>query len=96
MCFDLAAYGAGRTTSVMIASGVASVANVGLDLLLVPAHGAAGAAWATAASLSAYLLCMAGLFRRGALTGVRRLGAGASARPLGTARESARLSEVSP
>ena len=95
MCFDLAAYGAGRTTSMMIASGVASVANVGLDLLLVPVHGAAGAAWATAASLSAYLLCMAGLFRRGARTGVRRLETDTSALALGAARESARLPEVS-
>ena len=65
MCFDLAAFGAKRTALVMIACGVAAVTNVGLDLLLVPAHGAAGAAAATAAALFAYLLCMAGLVLRG-------------------------------
>ena len=65
-CFDLAAFGAGRTTHIMVATGVAAAVNVGLDLLLIPASGAAGAAVATAAALFVYLLCMAGLFTRAA------------------------------
>ena len=63
ICLDLTAYGAKRTVFVMIASGAAAVTNVGLDLLLVPARGATGAAVATAAALCVYLLCMAGLLR---------------------------------
>ena len=78
-CFDLAAYGAGRTTQPMAAGAVAAAANVGLDLLLVPAHGAGGAAVATAAALLCYLLCMAGLFAGGARRGLT--GTGAAARP---------------
>ena len=68
-CFDLAAFGAGRTTHLMAASGAAAALNVGLDLLLVPAAGAAGAAGATAAALFVYLLCMAALFVRAARGG---------------------------
>ena len=79
MCLDLAAFGAKRTVFVMIACGVAAVTNVGLDLLLVPAHGAAGAAAATAAALCAYLLCMAGLVMPGARPGCGA--AGGSMRP---------------
>ena len=78
-CFDLAAYGAGRTTQPMVAAAVAAAANVGLDLLLVPAHGAGGAAVATAAALLCYLLCMAGLYAGGARRGLA--GTGAAARP---------------
>ncbi|MCY4599642.1 MAG: polysaccharide biosynthesis C-terminal domain-containing protein [Acidobacteria bacterium] len=80
MCLDLAAFGAKRTVFVMIASGAAAVTNVGLDLLLVPARGATGAAVATAAALCVYLLCMAGLLRaaqpgRAAGAGTQRAGA---------------------
>ena len=74
-CLDLAAFGAKRTVFVMIASGAAAVTNVGLDLLLVPARGATGAAVATAAALCVYLLCMAGLLRA-ARTGSGAAGAG--------------------
>ena len=79
MCFDLAAYGAGRTMQPMAAGAVAAAANVGLDLLLVPAHGAGGAAVATAVALLCYLLCMAGLFARGGRRG--QPGTGVAARP---------------
>ena len=68
-CFDLAAYGAGRTTQPMAAGAVAAAANVGLDLLLVPAHGTGGAAVATTAALFVYLACMVGLFARAAWRG---------------------------
>ena len=78
-CFDLAAYGAGRTTQPMAAGAVAAAANVGLDLLLVPTHGARGAAVATAVALLCYLLCMAGLFTRGGRRG--QTGTGVAARP---------------
>ena len=61
-CFDLAAYGAGRTTHPMTAGAVAAAVNVGGDLLLVPTRGAGGAAVATAAALFSYLLCAAALF----------------------------------
>ena len=71
-CFDLAAHGAKRTAYVTLASGAAAVANVGLGLWLVPAHGARGAAWATGAALAVYLLCIAGLVGRGARTGTER------------------------
>ena len=75
MSFDLAAYGAGRTTHLMAAAGAGAAANIGLDLWLVPAGGAAGAAVATAAALFVYLVCMAGLFGRAARG---RTGAGAA------------------
>ena len=75
-CLDLAAFGAKRTVFVMIASGAAAVTNVGLDLLLVPARGATGAAVATAAALCVYLLCMGGLLR------AARTGSGAGGGPV--------------
>ena len=93
-CFDLAAYGAKRTTSVMMASGVAAATNVGLDLLLVPLHGAAGAAAATAVALCAYLLCMAGLFLRRAPRGARGVDASVAGGPPGSGRQSIRRSEM--
>ena len=65
MCFDLAAYGAKQTRYVAAATGAAAAINVSLNLLLVPEHGAIGAAWATSASLAAYLLCMVVLVGRG-------------------------------
>ena len=65
MCFDLAAYGSKRTRYVAAATGAAAATNVSLNLLLVPDHGAAGAAWATSAALAAYLLCMVVLVGRG-------------------------------
>ena len=76
MCLDLSAFGAKRTVFVMIASGAAAATNVGLDLLLVPARGATGAAVATAAALCVYLLCMAGLLR------AARTGSGAAGGPV--------------
>ena len=78
-CFDLAAHGARRTTFLMVSCGVAAAVNVGLDLLLVPARGAEGAAVATAAALFCYLLCMAGLVGVGARRG--QAGTGGAARP---------------
>ena len=68
-CFDLGAYGSGRTKYLMASSGAAATANVGLNLWLVPARGAAGAAVATAAALFVYLACMAALFWRGTRRG---------------------------
>ena len=68
-CFDLGAYGAGRTKYLMAASGAAAAANVGLNLWLVPARGAVGAAISTAAALCVYLACMMALSWRGARRG---------------------------
>ena len=65
-CFDLGAYGAGWTKHLMASSGAAAAANVGLNLWLVPARGAVGAAVATAAALFVYLACMVALSRRSA------------------------------
>ena len=67
--FDLGAYGAGRTTYLMAASGAAAAANVGLNLWLVPERGTAGAAVATAAALFVYLACMVALSWRRAAVG---------------------------
>ena len=71
-CFDMAAHGAKRTMYLTLATGAAAAANVGLGLLLVPAHGARGAALATGAALAVYLLCMAALVGRGVRTGAAR------------------------
>ena len=71
-CFDMAAYGAKRTIYLSFATGAAAVANVGLGLLLVPVHGARGAALATGAALAVYLVCIAGLVGRGARAGAER------------------------
>ena len=82
-CFDLAAYGTRRTHYLALATGAAAVTNVGLDLLLVPERGALGAAWATSASLAAYLVCIVLLVRRvGPAAGVRQAGGLAAARGL--------------
>ena len=64
MCFDLAAYGANQTQYLAVATGLAATTNVGLDILLVPEHGALGAAWATSAALAVYLLGIALLMGR--------------------------------
>ena len=70
--FDMAAYGAKRTRYLILATGAAAIANVGLGLLLVPAQGARGAALATGAALAVYLLCIAGLIGRGVMSGAVR------------------------
>ncbi len=67
--FDLAAHGSAKTRYMMIASGVAAAANVGLNLLLVPAGGAEAAAVATAAALVLYAASMAALVARDAWRG---------------------------
>lgn len=64
--FDLAAHGAAKTRYMMISSAVSAAANVGLNLLLVPAGGAEAAAIATAAALVLYMVCMAALVARDA------------------------------
>ena len=67
--FDLAAHGAAKTRYMMISSAVSAAANVGLNLLLVPAGGAEAAAIATAAALVLYMVCMAALVARDARRG---------------------------
>jgi len=60
--FDLAAYGSKRTLDMFISYGISAVINIGLNIMLIPAHGAMGAVTATVIALFFYLIIIATLF----------------------------------
>jgi len=62
MSFDLAAYGNKRTTDILIANTGAAIANVSLNVIFIPDHGAMGAVIATVISLFFYLIIISVLF----------------------------------
>ena len=62
MSFDLAAYGGKKTVDIFLSYGVAALANVIFNIVLIPKYSAMGAVIATFISLLLYLATMAALF----------------------------------
>ena len=60
--FDLAAYGAKRTTDILLAFGASSIVNLVLNIALIPEYGPKGAAIATFFALLTYFIAMSTVY----------------------------------